>query len=244
VAEGSSTERGGVSDDFAAAAALHDPVRLALYRFTVGQVGSVSRDEAAEAIGIRREMAAFHLDRLVDAGLLDVEFRRLSGKQGPGAGRPAKLYRRSTRQVQVSLPPRRYDIAAGLFAAALGDPKAPRQALSTVARQLGETSGRHARERAGRAPRGRRLLDSLMTVLSDWGYEPSVDDGDVVLRNCPFDDLRKYDDIVCRTMNRALIEGLVAGSGSDDLFATFHRQPPGCCMLVSKKATKASSSRR
>src|SRR5215210_4980262 len=87
-----------------AIAALNEPIRRALYTYVAEQAGPVGRDEAAEAAGITRELAAFHLDRLLDEGLLDVEYRRLSGRSGPGAGRPAKLYHPSRRQVQVSLP--------------------------------------------------------------------------------------------------------------------------------------------
>src|SRR5215471_13848934 len=126
-----------LSGDVAALAALNDPLRLALYQYVTGQTAPVSRDQAAEAMGVGREMAAFHLDRLADQGLLDVAFRRLSGKQGPGAGRPAKLYSRSAREVSVCLPPRRYDIAARLFAEALAA-QDPARALTEVSGAFGE----------------------------------------------------------------------------------------------------------
>src|SRR5215213_10815912 len=90
----------------AAVAALGDPLRRRLYRFVSTQDHAVSRDEAAEAVATTRSAAAFHLDRLVQDGLLETEFRRLSGRQGPGAGRPAKLYRRSHGEIAVSLPAR------------------------------------------------------------------------------------------------------------------------------------------
>ncbi|MDQ3641298.1 MAG: helix-turn-helix domain-containing protein, partial [Actinomycetota bacterium] len=86
--------RCGSDADLAALAALGDPLRRRLYRFVGGQDHPVGRDEAAAGVGISRSTAAFHLDRLVDDGLLDAEFRRLTGRRGPGAGRPAKLYRR------------------------------------------------------------------------------------------------------------------------------------------------------
>ena len=136
-----------ITSEVAAVAALNDPVRLALYEYVISQPDLVSRDQAAEAVEIRREMAAFHLDRLADEGLLDVEFRRLSGRQGPGAGRPAKLYRRSAREVQISLPHRRYDLAARLFAQALAGRQSPREALPEVAREFGESLGAEARQR-------------------------------------------------------------------------------------------------
>src|SRR5918999_53131 len=107
--------------DVEAVALLDEPVRGRLYEWVSERPGPVSRDEAASALGITRALAAFHLDRLARAGLLETEFRRLSGRSGPGAGRPAKLYRRSPREVEISLPARRYGLAAELFARAMDD---------------------------------------------------------------------------------------------------------------------------
>src|SRR2546423_55622 len=108
-----------VASQISAIAALNEPIRRALYAYVLEQPGPVGRDEAAEAVGITRELAAFHLDKLLEEGLLDVEYRRLSGRSGPGAGRPAKLYHPSRRQVQVILPGRHYELAARLMAEAL-----------------------------------------------------------------------------------------------------------------------------
>src|SRR5919206_3532577 len=105
-------EPADVAAQISAIAALNEPIRRALYTYLVERPGPVGRDEAAEAVGITRELAAFHLDKLLEEGLLDVEYRRLSGRSGPGAGRPAKLYHLSRRQVQISLPDRRYELMA------------------------------------------------------------------------------------------------------------------------------------
>ena len=113
------------SDDFAervaGVAALADPIRRELYLFVAAQPEPVSRDQAAEGVGVPRHTAKFHLDKLVEQGLLDTEFRRLSGRRGPGAGRPTKLYRRSGRELSVTLPERRYDLAGQLLASAIDD---------------------------------------------------------------------------------------------------------------------------
>src|SRR5512140_2388596 len=92
-------------------AALAEPVRRDLYLYVVAQSEPVSRDQASEGVGVPRHTAKFHLDRLVEDGLLDVDYKRLSGREGPGAGRPTKRYRRSDRELSVALPPRRYDLA-------------------------------------------------------------------------------------------------------------------------------------
>ena len=103
-------------EDIEAIAVLQDPVRRRLYEYVIAQDHEVSRNEAAEGAGTQRTLAAFHLDKLVDAGLLATESRRLSGRSGPGAGRPAKLYRRSAAERQVSLPARDYRTAADMLA--------------------------------------------------------------------------------------------------------------------------------
>ena len=95
--------------------ALADGVRRALYDIVVDADHPVGRDEAAEAVGVARQMAAYHLDRLAEEGLLDVSYERLSGRTGPGAGRPAKLYQRSDAEHDVTLPPRRYLLAARIL---------------------------------------------------------------------------------------------------------------------------------
>ena len=102
--------------EFSVFAVLDDPVRHRLYDYVTAQDHGVSRSEAAGAVGIQRTLAAFHLDRLVETGLLDVTFRRPAGRAGPGAGRPAKLYRRGAAEHQVSVPPRDYRGAAELLA--------------------------------------------------------------------------------------------------------------------------------
>ena len=100
-------------------AALKDPVRRSLYELVASSEEPVGRDQAAAATGVPRALAAFHLDRLAEEGLLEVTFRRLTGRTGPGAGRPAKLYQRSAVEVEVTLPPRAYLLAARLMAEAI-----------------------------------------------------------------------------------------------------------------------------
>src|SRR5829696_1625431 len=106
-------------DRIAAVAALDDPTRRAVFDLVARAATAVSRDAAAEALGVSRRVAAFHLDRLAEQGLLIVEYRRPPGRSGPGAGRPTKLYRRAEDEVGVSVPERHYDLAGELLAAAV-----------------------------------------------------------------------------------------------------------------------------
>ena len=122
-------ERLGFVRDVAGIAALNEPARRDLYLFVVGQAESVSRDQAADGVGVARHTAKFHLDKLVEDGLLDTEFKRLTGRQGPGAGRPTKLYMRSATQFEVSLPERHYDLAGRLMACLLYTSPSPRDGL-------------------------------------------------------------------------------------------------------------------
>src|SRR5947199_10377905 len=103
----------------AAIASLDEPVRRGLYRYVVARRYEVGRDEGARALHISRALAAFHLDKLVQQGLLDASYRRLTARRGPGAGRPAKLYHRSSHQLDLTLPERRYVLAGRVFARAL-----------------------------------------------------------------------------------------------------------------------------
>ena len=134
--------------DLEALGLLDEPVRRQLYDWVSAQPGPVGREAAARAVGASRALATFHLDKLAAAGLLDASYMRLTGKPGPGAGRPARVYRRADREFSVTLPERRYERAAELFASALervGDGGPPRE-LTRAARELGAELGR---ERAG-----------------------------------------------------------------------------------------------
>jgi predicted ArsR family transcriptional regulator len=231
-----------VSDDFdarvAGVAALGEPLRRALYRYVVAQPGPVGRDQAAEGVGVPRHVAKFHLDRLAADGLLEVEFRRPPGRGGPGAGRPAKLYRRACHEVRVSLPERRYDLAARLLAQAIVDAERDGVPVAAALRQAAAGTGhalsvqaRRAEPAAGPAA----LLAVARGVLEAHGYEPRDDPGGLILANCPFDALaRGYAELVCG-MNLDLIEGLLAGLGQPGLQARLDPAPGRCCVTVRQR---------
>ncbi|HEY6867878.1 MAG TPA: transcriptional regulator, partial [Candidatus Eisenbacteria bacterium] len=179
-----------------------------------------------------RALAAFHLDKLVEAGLLQATFRRLRGRGGPGAGRPPKLYRRSSTQLDISLPRRRYELAAHILAQALAQAQseATLEALRTAAHEWGK-------QLAGAAGGGGRgsPLRRASRALEACGYEPhgtTGDKGELVLRNCPFDSVRtRSRDLICG-MNLALIEGLLAGLGVEGVRAMLSPRPGMCCVAL------------
>jgi predicted ArsR family transcriptional regulator len=221
--------------DVRAVALLDEPVRRALYELIVARGDAVSRDEAAAGVGVSRALAAFHLDRLVRDGLLAPEYRRLTGRTGPGAGRPAKLYRRADREVAVSIPDRRYEAAARLLAQAMevGGPPVPSDAVRDVAWDTGRSIGADARRAAGPRPDRRRRHEALVDTLRERGYEPRVDAGGAItLGNCPFDALvDDHRDLVCG-MNLALADGVLAGLGETGTSARLDPAPGRCCVVL------------
>jgi predicted ArsR family transcriptional regulator len=229
-------------NDLHAIASLDGPARRALYEWVAASGRAVGRDEAAAAVGVSRGLAAFHLDRLVRDGLLVPEYRRLSGLAGPGAGRPAKLYRRAPGTVSVSLPERRYETAAHLFAETLerlgrGPDEGPPDELRDAAREVGEEAGTSAATAAGR-PRSRSARRAVIVdALRGRGYEPFADDdGDIRLRNCPYHALvDAHRPLVCG-MNLALVEGVVHGAGDAGLAARLDNRPGLCCVAIGPEA--------
>ena len=226
-----------------ALAALNEPVRQSLYFYVVNRQDDVSRDEAARETGMSRALAGFHLDRLVEEGLLEASFRRLSGRSGPGAGRPSKLYRRSARQLEVSLPGRRYELAARILAGAI-DTSDTRQAaaLNSTARTIGRGIGSDAKAVVGaRASRKRRLAEAA-NALTALGYEPDFSPGEVRLRNCPFHALiANHLELVCG-MNLALLEGVVEGADLPGVTPVLDPKPGMCCVALRLTARRAKAS--
>src|SRR5687768_12773486 len=208
----------------AAVATLAEPTRRRLYEHVARSPQPVSRDDVAGATGVPRPTAAFHLDRLVADGLLDVHYERRSGRSGPGAGRPAKLYRRAECSVSVSLPERRYDLAGELLAAALVEAD---QSGERPAAVLGRRAFHRGQELGATAGAGR---DAVLEVLEEHGFEPRIQDDGVALANCPFHALaQEHTELVCG-MNLRLLEGVLDGVPDSGLCASLRPEPGMCCV--------------
>jgi predicted ArsR family transcriptional regulator len=227
-------------DDFAkrvaGVAALDDPIRRDLYLYVSAQSAPVSREQASDALGIARHTAKFHLDKLAEEGLLDTSFRRLSERRGPGAGRPTKLYARSSRQLSVVLPERHYDLAGQLLATAIEDAAAqgstPADALKVVAAGWGRQVADQARATAGPEPTSERLVACTCQTLTENGYEPKRTNGTIVLRNCPFDALaREHTELVCG-MNLAILDAATEQLPEISLAARLDPSPDRCCVVL------------
>lgn len=233
-----------VADPISSVALLEEPNRRRLYDLVAHAGEPVGRDEAAAAAGMSRELAAFHLDRLVDGGLLVTEYRRRSGRTGPGAGRPAKLYRRAEGDVIVTLPTRNYDLAADVLAEALEElGRRGVQALEPVARERGRAEAERLASAAGVvldpgpdpgtdiAGSDVPAPDTLMEALRGAGYVPEKQpDGAVMLRNCPYDALAlDHRDLTCG-MSAAWAEGLVEGLAAP-MQVELAPAPGRCCVI-------------
>jgi len=214
-------------DRIAGVAALDQPVRRALYRLLAGSDGWLSRDDAAAALDLPRSVAAFHLDKLADAGVLDVRFERTSGRTGPGAGRPAKLYRPREEELAVSVPERHYDLAGSLLATAIADSQASRRPVGTCLREAAREAGHRLAEEVA----GAEGDDTVVEVLRRHGYEPEVRaDGEIALANCPFHRLAEaHRDLVCG-MNLDLLGGLSEAVGGRSV--RLDPEPGWCCVRL------------
>lgn len=207
-------------DPLAGLSSLDDPVRRRLYQYVASCDDPVVRDDAAAATGISRTLAAYHLDKLADAGILSVSYARPAGRSGPGAGRPAKRYARSRHEMAVSVPPRNYGLLADLLVAVMASEDAGlvRAAVATAARRAGQSSA---------AEHG------VLGALRKWGYEPTLnDDGRIELRNCPFERLaRQHTELVCE-INLHLIQGMLEGVDEPMYRAALTPREGRCCVVV------------
>jgi predicted ArsR family transcriptional regulator len=216
--------------DVVGIAALADPLRRRLYRYVARSTDPVGREEAAAAVDVAVHTAKFHLDRMVADGLLEVEYRRLSGRSGPGAGRPAKLYRRADRDFAVSVPARHYDLLSDVLADAAQASVEQRLPVDEVAPDVARRHGElHGADWAARVT-GDDPLDRLAEALDDVGYEPRLDEGRLVLENCPFDRVaREHTTLVCG-LNLDFVRGVAGGLHCEGVDATLDPSPGRCCV--------------
>lgn len=219
---GVSTHRPGDLAALSGLSHLDDPLRRQLYEYVADSDRPISREQAATAAGIGRTLAAYHLDKLADAGLLTISYERLTGRGGPGAGRPAKLYTRAAREMTVSVPPRDYELLARLLVAAVEQDAsgAVQEAVGRVALDAGRRAGAESDR-------------NIIAALRSCGYLPHVDDDDrVSLRNCPFHMVaRDHRDVVCG-LNLRLVEGIIAGCDHPQAHAELTPHPDRCCVVV------------
>ncbi|MGA8546974.1 MAG: helix-turn-helix domain-containing protein [Mycobacterium sp.] len=233
----------GLRRDAAGIGALADPLRHQLYRFVCSQPAPVSRDQAADAIGIPLHQAKFHLDRLESEGLLESDYARLTGRSGPGAGRTSKLYRRARRDIAVSLPHREYELAGRLMAEAIAGSAATGvpavEVLHHIAHDYGRTIGDTAVVEGRHTPADAdAALELAAAVLTEHGYQPRRVDGEMQLNNCPFHALAQQQTELACGMNHALISGVADALTPHSPHARLDPQPERCCVVLTSSAAR------
>ncbi|GAA4732825.1 helix-turn-helix transcriptional regulator [Phytohabitans rumicis] len=199
---------------------LADRSRRALYDYVRHQDHPVGRDEAADATGMSRGLAAFHLDKLVEGGLLRAGYQTPAG-QPRGRGRTPKVYEPAGDGVAVTVPERRYELIAEILADAVAaDPDDSARAAERLAQERGQAVGSGLRGRA-----------TPVEVLVDLGYEPAPQPDRILLRNCPFHALAARQTALVCGLNLAFLRGLTRGLDAD-LDALLVPAPGACCVQL------------
>ncbi len=228
----------GLEQRIAAVAALDQPIRRELYRLLSSSDGWITRDDASAALDLPRSVAAFHLDKLAEAGVVEVRFERTSGRQGPGAGRPSKLYRPASNEVAASVPVRHYDLAGSLLATAVAEATRTGvdvgECLRTSARAAGKAIGEESSEAIAASSNASERRRAVVEVLAGHGYEPTLARrNEIALANCPFHRLaEEHRELVCG-MNLDFLAGLLDGIGTTNgLTARLAPEPGFCCVRI------------
>jgi len=196
-------------------AALGDATRRQVFFAVRACGGDRSKDEVAATVGIDRRLAGFHLDKLVQYGFLDADFRRAPGRSGPGAGRPAKRYRLADAEVLTALPERHYDLLATLLlrASRAGGESGDQRALERVGYEFGFEVGA-AEVAAGRGAPGASLteaMEGMVRLLSRYGFGARAEGGDSLRAcACPFEELAFDDPERICGLDRAIWRGMLA----------------------------------
>lgn len=223
---------------------LGEDTRRRMFAFIRRARRPVTRDEAAESAGISRKLAAFHLDKLVDAGLLRTHYGV------PGAprkvGRQPKVYEVADTEIHISIPDRRPELLADLLLTAVlteRDDESAVEAALRAARERGLDLGAAERERtrSGRigAARGLTVCERM---LERHGFEPARPAPDRLhLDNCPFHPLAgRAPELVCG-MNHAFVTGYLQGRGIGGIHADLSPRPGACCVALGPTPSESTA---
>jgi predicted ArsR family transcriptional regulator len=216
-----------VPDRWTAVVTLADTSRRALYEYVRRADHPVSREEAADAAGMSRGLAAFHLDKLVDAGLLRSRNEAPPGKPR-GRGRTPKVYEPAAAGLVVTIPERRYELIAEILADAVAnEPADADHAALRYARRRGREIGARLPESGG----------DLVGALDQLGFEPQQDaEGNLLLHNCPFHVLAVRQTALVCELNHAFVTGIVEGLGDARVRTELAPLPGACCVRLTRAA--------
>lgn len=214
-------------------AALGDPTRRAIYVAVRESGEPVTTARVAELFGLHPNVARHHLDKLAADGWLVVSYRRRQGKSGPGAGRPAKTYEPSTREVSIHFAPRRYELLVELLVRVL-----QRVAPADIARVAEEVGREYGTELAGEigapdVPGYAEAVQAVAVAMTGLGFsvDPDVDGQQLLTSHCPFGEAAAdHPDVVC-SLDRGIVTGLV-GTLTDGCTPVLlpHQRPDDDCV--------------
>jgi predicted ArsR family transcriptional regulator len=208
-------------------AALADPVRRSLYELVRRRRRPVTREEAAQAVDISRNLAAFHLDKLVDLGMLRARYEA-PAERPRGRGRTPKVYEATGDGLTLTVPPRRYELLATILAGAVEAAD-----VTAVARRQAAAYG-HALGQNVAAGEG-TSVQRATRALAELGYEPRPESGGIALDNCPFHPLAsRHIELVCG-LNVEFVAGVLSGLGCADLRAELAPRPGACCVEIRRQ---------
>ncbi len=235
-----SQSAGGPRDDLqsalAIAAVLVDPVRRRIFQVARRARRPVTRDEAASAAHVSRSLAAFHLDKLVEAGLLRASIRSSTG--AGRVGRRPKVYEIGPAEVHLDVPRRQHGLLADVLVDALheDDSGRVRRAATEAANRHGRTLGRAARAEAG----GAGELARARTIIEGLGFDPyEAETSALRLATCPFQPLaRESPELVCG-LNLSLLAGLLDGLRVTGVEAVLAPRSGECCVELRPAPTGA-----
>jgi predicted ArsR family transcriptional regulator len=218
-----------------AIAVLDDELRRGMYEHIRAARRPVTRDEAAEAVGISRKLAAFHLDKLVDAGVLEADFQPVAGVRR--AGRTPKVYRPVQDDIQVSIPPRHHDLLAGILLDAVlsesdGEAGTAACAALRAARERGRAIGSAERDQARPGRLGaERAITLAESALRGQGFEPDRTAPTCArLRTCPFHPVAARAPALVCGINHAFLTGLLDGLDAPSVEAVLAPRSGECCV--------------
>ncbi|HLT97585.1 MAG TPA: helix-turn-helix domain-containing protein [Acidimicrobiia bacterium] len=213
--------------------ALGDPTRRAIYVAVRESSEPMTTSRIAQLFDIHPNVARHHLDKLADDGWLIVSRQRASGRSGPGAGRPAKTYQASKREVSIHFAPRRYELLVDLLMRVINE-IAP-EGVSEIAQRVGYEYGRELAKEIG-APEDAGYTHAIQAVamaMTGLGFsmDPDVEGERLLTTHCPFGDAATdHPDVVC-SLDRGIVSGLAGGLGaSAEPVLIPHSQPEDQCV--------------
>jgi predicted ArsR family transcriptional regulator len=199
--------------------ALGDETRFSMYQELAGSTSALSATELAERLGLHANTVRLHLERLREAGLVDVE----PVHRGT-VGRPQHVYSLAAGAPGLGFDPPSYTLLAGL--------------LASMAERMGadaadaEAAGRGWGVEAGHRTRSKSCAKALTAEMQRLGFDPATEvrgtTTDIAFLHCPFRELAEaYPELVCN-LHRGICEGVVesVGGGSVEDFATLYDRDP------------------